>query len=72
MNSSNSGTPSSKESIQAAAKRKAERQTSQRIRSKDRKPGGQKGHRGRGWSRLAVGIWITVSWPSASGVLGVW
>jgi transposase len=48
MNSSNSSTPSSKESIAAKAKRKAERQRSQRERSKDRKPGGQQGHRGAG------------------------
>ncbi|MFC0863946.1 IS66 family transposase [Sphaerimonospora cavernae] len=48
MNSSNSSTPPSKESIAAKAKRKAERQRSQRERSKDRKPGGQRGHRGSG------------------------
>ncbi|WP_374212913.1 transposase, partial [Frankia sp. CiP3] len=50
--SGNSSTPESKESIAAKAKRKAERaaarQTSQRVRSKDRKPGGQKGHNGSG------------------------
>jgi hypothetical protein len=48
MSSSNSGTPTSKESIEAAAKRKAGRQGSQRVRSKDRKPGGQKGRKGSG------------------------
>jgi Transposase IS66 family. len=48
MNSSNSGTPTSKEPIAAAAERKAARQSSQRVRSKDRKPGGQKGRRGSG------------------------
>jgi transposase len=48
MNSTNSGTPTSKESIGAVAKRKAERQSSQRVRSKDRKPGGQKGRKGSG------------------------
>lgn len=48
MDSSNSGTPSSKESIAAKAKRKAERQRSLRERSKDRKPGAQRGHRGSG------------------------
>jgi len=48
MSSSNSGTPTSKESIEAAAKRKAARQTSQRVRSKERRPGGQKGRKGAG------------------------
>jgi transposase len=48
MDSSNSGTPTSKESIAAAAARKAARQSSQRVRSKDRKPGGQKGRKGSG------------------------
>lgn len=43
VNSSNSGTPTSKESIEAAAGRKAVRQASQRMRSKDRRPGGQNG-----------------------------
>jgi Transposase IS66 family. len=48
MTSSNSGTPTSKESIEAAAERKAARQSSQRVRSKDRRPGGQKGRKGAG------------------------
>jgi transposase len=48
MDSGNSGTPTSKESIAAAAERKANRQMSQRVRSKDRKPGGQKGRKGAG------------------------
>lgn len=48
QDSSNSSTPPSKESIAAKAKRKAERQRSQRERSKDRKPGGQPGHAGAG------------------------
>ncbi|GAA3516014.1 hypothetical protein GCM10023075_78560 [Streptosporangium album] len=48
MDSTNSSTPESKESIAAKARRKAERQTSQRERSKDRKPGGQKGRKGAG------------------------
>lgn len=48
MDSSNSGTPTSKESIEAAARRKAVRQGSQRVRSKDRGPGGQKGRQGSG------------------------
>jgi hypothetical protein len=48
MDSGNSGTPSSKESIAAKARRGAQRQVSQRERSKDRKPGGQKGRKGAG------------------------
>jgi transposase len=48
MDSSNSGTPTSKESISAATRRKAARQASQRERSKERKPGGQKGRTGAG------------------------
>lgn len=48
MESSNSGTPTSKESIAAAARRMAKRQASQRVRSKDRKPGGQSGRKGSG------------------------
>jgi hypothetical protein len=48
MNSANSGTPPSKESIAAKARRKAQVRVSQRERSADRKPGGQKGHRGVG------------------------
>jgi hypothetical protein len=47
--SSDSGTPSSKENIGAKAARKArERQESERERSKDRKRGGQPGHPGEG------------------------
>ena len=48
MDSSNSGTPTSKESIEAAARRRAAQRASQRERSKERKPGGQKGRRGAG------------------------
>ncbi|NVI87508.1 transposase, partial [Actinomadura sp. BRA 177] len=48
MDSTNSGTPTSKESIEAVAERKARRRSSQRVRSKDRKPGGQPGRRGAG------------------------
>jgi transposase IS66 family protein len=54
MDSSNSGTPSSKESIEAGERRKAERKnrdTSERERRKDRQRGGQPGHRGSGLSR---------------------
>ncbi len=54
MDSGNSGTPSSKEPIGAKERRKAERKqrdTSERERRKDRKRGGQPGHRGAGLSR---------------------
>jgi hypothetical protein len=50
MDSSNSGTPTSKEGITAGEQRKA-RQRSERERSKDRKRGGQPGHQGKGLSR---------------------
>ena len=54
MDSSDSGTPSSKEPVGARERRRAERRkrdTSERERRKDRKPGGQPGHPGRGLSR---------------------
>jgi hypothetical protein len=52
MDSTNSSTPPSKEPIGAKERRKAERrQVSERVRSKDRKPGGQPGHPGAGLSR---------------------
>ena len=54
MDSTNSGTPSSKDSIGARERRKAERKardTSERERRKDRKRGGQPGHLGAGLSR---------------------
>jgi hypothetical protein len=52
MDSSDSGTPASKEPIGAKAARKArERQESERERSKDRKRGGQPGHKGKGPER---------------------
>jgi transposase len=54
MDSSDSGTPSSKEGIGAKAERKARekaRQESERERSKDRKKGGQPGHQGKGLKR---------------------
>jgi transposase len=55
MDSSDSGTPSSKEGIGAKAARKARekkgRQESERERSKDRKRGGQPGHQGKGLKR---------------------
>src|ERR1700690_2135594 len=50
MDSSDSGTPSSKERIGAKEARRA-RQQSERERSKDRKRGGQPGHRGKGPER---------------------
>ena len=54
QDSTNSGTPTSKESIGARERRKAERtkrQSSERERRKDRKRGGQPGHPGAGLSR---------------------
>ena len=48
MNSTNSSTPPSKDSIEAKAARRADR--SSRERSKDRKPGGQMGRKGSGLS----------------------
>ena len=50
MDSSDSGTPSSKERIGAKEARRA-RQQSERERSKDRKRGGQPGHQGKGLER---------------------
>ncbi len=50
MDSSDPGTPSSKERIGAKEARRA-RQQSERERSKDRKRGGQPGHQGRGLER---------------------
>jgi transposase len=54
MDSTDSGTPGSKDSIAAREKRKAERRerrSSERERSKDRKRGGQPGHPGKGLAR---------------------
>ena len=50
MDSTDSGTPSSKERIGAKQGRRA-RQQSERERRKDRKRGGQPGHRGKGLAR---------------------
>jgi hypothetical protein len=50
MDSTDSGTPSSKERIGAKQARRA-RQQSERERSKDRKRGGQPGHQGKGLRR---------------------
>ncbi|MGH3120905.1 MAG: hypothetical protein ACRDND_07690 [Streptosporangiaceae bacterium] len=51
MDSSDSGTPSSKERIGAKEARRALRQGSERERRKDRRRGGQPGHPGRGLQR---------------------
>jgi hypothetical protein len=50
MDSTDSGTPSSKERIGVKEARRA-RQASERERSKDRKRGGQPGHKGKGLAR---------------------
>jgi transposase len=51
MDSTDSGTPTSKEPIGAKERRRAERQESERERRKDRRRGGQPGHPGRGLAR---------------------
>ena len=51
MDSSDSGTPTSKEPIGARERRRAVRQESERERRKDRRRGGQPGHPGRGLAR---------------------
>jgi hypothetical protein len=54
QDSTDSGTPASKESIGARERRKAgrrQRQESERERRKDRKRGGQPGHQGKGLAR---------------------
>jgi hypothetical protein len=51
MDSTDSGTPTSKEAIGARERRRAERQESERERRKDRHRGGQPGHPGRGLAR---------------------
>lgn len=54
QDSTDAGTPTSKESIGARQQRKAERKkrdTSERERRKDRKRGGQPGHQGKGLSQ---------------------
>jgi hypothetical protein len=50
MDSTDSGTPSSRERIGAKEARRA-RQQSERVRSRDRKRGGQPGHQGKGLQR---------------------
>ncbi|SNQ50411.1 transposase [Frankia canadensis] len=52
MDSTNSSVPPSKEPVGAKEKRKAQRrESSERVRSKERKPGGQPGHPGAGLRR---------------------
>jgi transposase len=51
QDSSDSGTPTSKDSIAARERRKAERADPDRGRRKDRRPGGQPGHEGKGLAR---------------------
>ena len=51
MDSTDSGTPSSRERIGAKEARAARRQESERERRKDRKQGGQPGHPGKGLAR---------------------
>ena len=51
MDSTDSGTPSSKERIGAKEARRARQQESERERRKDRKRGGQPGHQGKGLAR---------------------
>ena len=51
MDSTDSGTPTSKEPVGARERRRAERQESERERRKDRRRGGQPGHPGRGLAR---------------------
>jgi len=51
MDSTDSGTPASKEPVGARERRRAERQQSERERRKDRRRGGQPGHPGRGLAR---------------------
>jgi len=54
MDSTDSGTPTSKEPIGARERRRAERQESERERRKDRRRGGQPGHPGRGLALCAA------------------
>ena len=51
QDSTDSGTPTSKEGIGARERRKAERADPDRGRRKDRKRGGQPGHKGNGLAR---------------------
>ena len=51
MDSTDSGTPTSKEPVGAGERRRAKRQESERERRKDRRRGGQPGHPGRGLAR---------------------
>jgi transposase len=51
QDSTDSGTPASKEGIAARERRRAERADPDRGRRKDRRPGGQPGHEGKGLAR---------------------
>ena len=64
MDSTDSGTPSSKERIGAKEARRARRQ-SERERSKDRKRGGQPGHKGKGLARDPDSDETTIAEPPA-------
>jgi hypothetical protein len=69
MNSTNSSTPPSKDSIEAKAKRRVDR--SSRDRSADRKPGGQPGHQGSGLApSMAPDRTETLPPPGACGGCG--
>jgi hypothetical protein len=56
MDSTDSGTPTSKEPIGARERRRAERQESERERRKDRPRGGQPGHLGGGWRGTRIRV----------------
>jgi len=68
MDSTDSGTPTSKEPIGARERRRAERQESERERRKDRRRGGQPGHPGRGWrgTRTRASARTRIRRPSAA------
>jgi hypothetical protein len=72
MNSMNSSTPPSKDSIAAKAKRRTDR--SSRERSKERKPGGQPGRKGSGLAPTVTPD-RTETLPrrvSVVGAVGIW
>ncbi|MBV9142018.1 MAG: IS66 family transposase [Pseudonocardiales bacterium] len=69
MNSTNSSTPPSKDSIEAKARRRVDR--SSRDRSADRQPGGQPGHQGSGLApSMAPDRTETLPPPGACGGCG--
>jgi hypothetical protein len=72
VNSANSSSPSSKDSIEAKAKRRVDRCS--RERSKDRKRGGQPGHKGSGLAPAATPD-RTQTLPRrvpVAGAVGIW